>query len=92
MRHASLVYGAAQAAVAKAIVQSVEDGILPKSEEIVMISNVFVHPAASRRKRVYINNYKAMRHAIRKCMENRASLEENIENRRNARHPFQNDP
>jgi len=91
MRHATLVYGAAQASVAKAIVKSVEDGILPKSDDIVMIANVFVHPSASRRKRVYINNYKAMRHAIRKCMENRASLEENIENRRNARHPFQND-
>ncbi|MFX1511377.1 MAG: 4-hydroxy-tetrahydrodipicolinate synthase [Promethearchaeota archaeon] len=92
MRHASLVYGAAQASVAKAIVQSVEDGILPKSDDLVMIANVFVHPSASRRKRVYINNYKAMRHAIRKCMENRASLEENLENKRNARHPFQNDP
>ncbi|MFW9994516.1 MAG: 4-hydroxy-tetrahydrodipicolinate synthase [Candidatus Odinarchaeota archaeon] len=92
MRHASLVYGAAQAAVAKAIVQSIEDGILPSSEDIVMIANVFVHPSASRRKRVYINNYKAMRHAIRKCMENRATLEENLENKQNARHPFQNDP
>ncbi|MHA2297898.1 MAG: 4-hydroxy-tetrahydrodipicolinate synthase [Candidatus Hodarchaeales archaeon] len=92
MRHASLVYGAAQAAVAKAIVQSIEDGILPRSDDIVMISNVFVHPAASRRKRVYINNYKAMRHAIRKAMENRTTLEENLENKRNARHPFQNDP
>jgi len=92
MRHASLVYGAAQAAVAKAIVQSVEDGILPAADEIAMIANVFVHPAASRRKRVYINNYKAMRHAIRKAMENRTTLEENLENKRNARHPLQNDP
>ncbi|MFX1251268.1 MAG: 4-hydroxy-tetrahydrodipicolinate synthase [Promethearchaeota archaeon] len=92
LRHASITYGPAQAAVAKAIVQSIEDGILPESDDIVMIANVFVHPAASRRKRVYINNYKAMRHAIRKCMENRATLEENLENLRNARHPFQNDP
>ncbi len=88
MRDASMVYGPAQEAVAKAIVQSIEDGILPETNELVMVANVFVHPSASRRKRVYINNYKAMRHAIRKAMENRPSIETLKENLHNARHPF----
>ena len=88
MRDASMVYGPAQEAVARAIVQSVEDGILPETDELVMVANVFVHPSATRRKRVYINNYKAMRHAIRKAMENRPSIETLKENLRNARHPF----
>jgi 4-hydroxy-tetrahydrodipicolinate synthase len=88
MREASMVYGPAQAAVAKAIVQSIEDGILPETDELVMVANVFVHPSASRRKRVYINNFKAMRHAIRKAMENRPSIEILKENLKNARHPF----
>jgi formaldehyde-activating enzyme len=88
MRDASLVYGPAQEAVAKAVVQSIEDGILPETDELVMIANVFVHPSASRRKRVYINNFKAMRHAIRKAMERRPSIEELKVNLRNARHPF----
>jgi len=88
LRHASMVYGPAQAGVAKAVVKSVEDGILPASEELVLIANVFVHPSATRRRRVFINNYKAMRHAIRKAMEGRPSVEETIENADNARHPL----
>ncbi|MBD3196967.1 MAG: 4-hydroxy-tetrahydrodipicolinate synthase [Candidatus Lokiarchaeota archaeon] len=94
LRHASLLYGPAQAAIGKAIVQCVEDGILPSelSEEIVLIVNVFVHPTASRRKRVFINNYKATRNAIRKAMENQPGIDENLENKENARHPLRNDP
>jgi 4-hydroxy-tetrahydrodipicolinate synthase len=88
MRDASLVYGPAQEAIAKAVVQSIEDRILPETDELVMVANVFVHPSASRRKRVYINNFKAMRHAIRKAMEGRPSIEELKANLRNARHPF----
>jgi 4-hydroxy-tetrahydrodipicolinate synthase len=94
LRHASLVYGPAQAAIAKAVMQCVEDGILPKdlSEELVMIVNVFVHPSASSRKRVFINNYKATRNAIRKAMELQPSVDEALENKESARHPFRNDP
>jgi 4-hydroxy-tetrahydrodipicolinate synthase len=88
MRDASLVYGPAQEAVARAIAKSVEDGILPKTDELVMIANVFVHPSASRRRRVYINNFKAMRHAIRKAMEGRPTSKEVVENANNSRHPF----
>ncbi|MFX0030765.1 MAG: 4-hydroxy-tetrahydrodipicolinate synthase, partial [Candidatus Hermodarchaeota archaeon] len=71
LRHASLTYGPAQAAIAKAVMQCVEDGILPKeaADDIAIIVNVFVHPSASARKRVFINNYKATRNAIRKAME-----------------------
>jgi len=94
LRHASLIYGPAQAAIAKAVVQCVKDGILPKeaSEELVIIVNVFVHPSASSRKRVFINNYKATRNAIRKAMEGVPTIDDCIENMENARHPLRNDP
>jgi 4-hydroxy-tetrahydrodipicolinate synthase len=88
MRDASLVYGPAQEGVAKAIAQSVRDGILPETDELVMIANVFVHPSAARRKRVYINNFKAMRHAIRKAMEGRPTAGEAAENAKYSRHPL----
>ncbi|MGC8850422.1 MAG: formaldehyde-activating enzyme, partial [Candidatus Bathyarchaeia archaeon] len=55
---------------------------------LVLIAKVFVHPTATDRHRVYINNYKAMRHAIRKAMEGRPSAEEAVEQARSARHPF----
>jgi 5,6,7,8-tetrahydromethanopterin hydro-lyase len=88
MRDASFVYGPAQEALAKAIAQSVEDGILPATDELVMIAHVFVHPSASSRRRVYINNMKAMRHAIRKAMEGRPTAGEAVKNARDSRHPF----
>ena len=94
LRHASLTYGPAQAAIAKAVMQCVEDGILPKeaADDIVLIVNVFVHPSASARKRVFINNYKATRNAIRKAIEGVPTVDDGLENAENARHPFRNDP
>jgi 4-hydroxy-tetrahydrodipicolinate synthase len=94
LRHASLTYGPAQAAIGKAVMQCVEDGILPKelADDIVIIVNVFVHPSASARKRVFINNYKATRNAIRKAMENLPTVDEALENAESARHPLRNDP
>jgi len=94
LRHASLTYGPAQAAIAKAVMQCVEDGILPEklADEIVLIVNVFVHPSASARKRLFINNYKATRNAIRKAMEGIPTINDGIENAESARHPFRNDP
>jgi 4-hydroxy-tetrahydrodipicolinate synthase len=94
LRHASLTYGPAQAAIAKAVMQCIDDGIIPKeiTDEIVLIVNVFVHPSASARKRVFINNYKATRNAIRKAMEGLPTVDDGIENTESARHPFRNDP
>jgi 4-hydroxy-tetrahydrodipicolinate synthase len=88
LREASMIYGPAQAAVAKAVADSVKDGILPATDELVLIARVFVHPSATDRHRVYINNYKAMRHAIRKAMEGRPTPEEAMEQARSARHPL----
>jgi len=94
MRQASMVYGPVQTAVAKAVVDSVADGTIPKeaAEDLMIIANVFVHPAAVDRQRVYINNYKAMRHAIRKTMEGRPDIDELIENKDRSKHPFKYTP
>ena len=94
MRQASLVYGPAQAAVAKAVVDTVEEGFIPRSavDDLLIIANVFVHPSAVDRKRVYINNYKAMKHALRKAVENRPSIDELLQNKERAKHPFRYTP
>jgi formaldehyde-activating enzyme len=94
MRQASMVYGPAQAAVAKAVVDSVADGTIPReaTDELIIVANVFVHPTAVDRQRVYINNYKAMRHAIRKTMEGRPSVDELVENKDRSKHPFKYTP
>jgi len=94
MRQASMIYGPAQAAVAKAVVDSVADGTIPReaTDDLIIIANVFVHPTAVDRQRVYINNYKAMRHAIRKTMEGRPNVDELIENKDRSKHPFKYTP
>jgi formaldehyde-activating enzyme len=94
MWQASMVYGPAQTAVAKAVIDSVADGTIPKEavDELIIIANVFVHPTAVDRQRVYINNYKAMRHAVRKAMENRPGIDELIENKDRSKHPFKYTP
>jgi 4-hydroxy-tetrahydrodipicolinate synthase len=94
MRQASMVYGPAQAAVAKAVVDSVADGTIPKevSDDLIIIANVFVHPTAVDRQRIYINNYKAMRHAIRKTIEGRPTINELLETRNRSKHPFKYTP
>ncbi len=89
-----LVYEQAAEGVNLAIRLSIEDGFLPEEvlDEIVLIVNAFVHPAASIGKRVAFNNYKATRHAIRKALEGRPTVEELINEKVAARHPFRYAP
>jgi 5,6,7,8-tetrahydromethanopterin hydro-lyase len=94
MRQASMVYGPSQAGVAKAVADSLADNSIPKGaeEDLMIIANVFVHPSAVDRQRVYINNYKAMRHAIRRAVEGRPSAGEVVENKDRSKHPFKYTP
>ena len=88
------VYEYAMKGIAKAIMDSIKQGILPSevTDDLVMIAHIFVHPTASNPKRVEINNYKAMRYAIRKAIEGRPTLNELIERKESARHPFKYTP
>jgi 4-hydroxy-tetrahydrodipicolinate synthase len=94
MRQASMVYGPAQAGVAKAVADTMAENSMLKqtAEEIIIIANVFVHPSAVDRQRVYINNYKAMRHALLRALEGRPSTSEVIRNKDRSRHPFKYTP
>jgi len=89
-----MVYGPAQTAVAKAVADSVADGTVPEGavDDLMIIASVFVHPSTVDRQRVYINNYKAMRHAIRKAIEGRPTVEEILENKERSKHPFKYTP
>lgn len=77
-----------------AIDLSIDDGFLPQPilDDVALILNIFVHPAASIAKRVEFNNYKAVRHALRKALEGRPTVGELIEEKEVARHPFRYAP
>jgi 4-hydroxy-tetrahydrodipicolinate synthase len=93
-KQAGHVYDDATRGINLAIDASIEDGSLPQGalDDLAMIANVFVHPAAANRKRIEFNNYKAMRHAIRKAIEGRPTLEELLNEKEAARHPFRYAP
>jgi len=88
------VYEYAMNGVTKAIADSIKQGILPSEalDHLAMIAHVFVHPTASNPKRIEINNYKAMRYAIGKAIEGRPTLNELLERKDSARHPFRYTP
>jgi 4-hydroxy-tetrahydrodipicolinate synthase len=89
-----LVYEEAASGINLALEHAIAHHNLPAAllDEICLIANVFVHPAASIRQRVRINNYKAMRGAIRKALEGRPTLAELVAEKEAARHPFRYAP
>nr|MBC7245502.1 4-hydroxy-tetrahydrodipicolinate synthase [Chloroflexota bacterium] len=93
-KQAEHIYTWATNGIVQAIEASIADGFLPKEalDDLVMIANAFVHPAAANRKRIEVNNYKAMRAAIRKAIEGRPTLEEMLHERQAVRHPFRYAP
>jgi 4-hydroxy-tetrahydrodipicolinate synthase len=93
-RARQLVYEEAAAGINLALEHAIAHHNLPDVllDDLCLIANVFVHPAARIRQRVKINNYKAMRGAIRKALEGRPTLDELIAEKEAARHPFRYAP
>jgi len=77
MEQASLIFGPAQAAVAKAVADAVEDGIVPteQAEELVIVASVFIHPDAKDYNRIYRYNYGAMKLALARAMDGFPGIE-----------------
>ena len=74
------IFGPAQAAVAKAIADSAEEGIIPadKLDEWVIICSVFIHPQATDYRRIYQYNYGATKMALQRALKKYPSLEKII--------------
>ncbi|MFW9846231.1 MAG: 4-hydroxy-tetrahydrodipicolinate synthase [Candidatus Thorarchaeota archaeon] len=89
-----MVMEVAQRAVADAVTRTITDGILPEElvPDLVLAVNTFVHPNAVNPKRVHINNFRAVRFAIRRALENRQVPDEIIKRVNSARHPFAYNP
>ena len=89
-----LVYDVAQKAVKDAVKRTITDMIIPEElvPDLMIAVNVFVHPSAVNPRRVHINNFIAVRHAIRRAIEGRQSIDEIVARKDSARHPFAYDP
>jgi 5,6,7,8-tetrahydromethanopterin hydro-lyase len=89
-KQAVQMFGPAQSAVAKAVADSVGEGILPKNqvEELVIVCGVFIHWEASDDKKIYEYNYRATKDAIANAMKGKPTVEEMLAGKETAHHPF----
>jgi 5,6,7,8-tetrahydromethanopterin hydro-lyase len=90
MKQAVQMFGPAQAAVAKAVADSVAAGVIPKAkcEDLVIVCGVFIAPAANDDKKIYQYNYDATKLAIANAMASKPSVDEMIAGKDSAAHPF----
>ena len=84
------MFGPAQAAVARAVVDSVRDGVVSESEvdDLCIIVGVFIHWEATDDKKIFDWNYQAAKESLARAMGNEPPVSEVLANEAAARHPF----
>ena len=89
-KQAVQMFGPAQFAVAKAVADSVAEGIIPKdkTEDFVIVCGVFIHWEAEDDKKIYDYNYKATLGAIKNAMKGVPTADDMIAKKDTAKHPF----
>ncbi len=71
MDQASQIFGPAQAAVAKAVADALEEGLIAKeqAEDMVIVASVFIHPQAVDYNRIFRYNYGATKLALKRALK-----------------------
>jgi 5,6,7,8-tetrahydromethanopterin hydro-lyase len=84
------MFGPAQAAVARAVVDSVAAGVIPKAkaDDLCVLVGVFIHWEAKDDKKIYDFNYQATKEAIQRALANKPSVDDVIAGSKTAKHPF----
>lgn len=90
MKQAVQMFGPAQYAVAKAVADSVAEGVIPadQAEDLVIVCGVFIHPAAEDDAKIQKYNYEATKEAIKNAMSGKPTAQEMVDARESAAHPF----
>ena len=84
------MFGPAQAAVARAVVDSVADGTIPRDrvDDYCVLVGVFIHWEAKDDKKIFDFNYRATKQSIERALKGQPRVEDVINGARTARHPF----
>jgi 5,6,7,8-tetrahydromethanopterin hydro-lyase len=84
------MFGPAQAAVARAVVDSVEKGVIPrdKADDYCVLVGVFIHWDAKDDQKIYDFNYQATKESIARALANKPTVAEVIAAAKTAKHPF----
>src|SRR5579864_7700053 len=79
-KQAVQMFGPAQYAVAKAVADSVEAGVIPKdqADNLVIVCGVFIHLEANDDKKIFQYNYNATKLSIARAMKNDPSVSERL--------------
>ncbi len=84
------MFGPAQAAVARAVVDSVKEGIIPrdKVEDYCVLVGVFIHWDAKDDQKIYDYNYAATKQSIQRALGHKPTIDDVLKNEATAKHPF----
>src|SRR6201991_358901 len=84
------MFGPAQAAVARAVVDSVREGVISEGdvEDMCIIVGVFIHWEATDDKKIFDFNYQATKESIARAMAGEPSTQAVLDGAGAARHPF----
>ncbi len=90
-RQAVQMFGPAQAAVARAVADSVADGVIPKDqcEDLVIVCGVFIHWEAEDSDKIFEYNHQATKEAIASAMAGKPTADEMLAGK-DQEHPFRN--
>jgi len=89
-KQAVQLFGPAQAAVARAVVDSVSEGVIPKDQvdDLVVVVGVFIHWEAEDDQKIYDWNYQAVKMSIARAINGEPGVEKVLSETPEARHPF----
>lgn len=89
-KQAVQMFGPAQAAVARAVADSVAEGVIPKdkADEYVIVCGVFIHWAATDDNKIFQFNYEATKRAIKNAMTGSPKIDEITAKKDTVKHPF----
>ena len=89
-KQAVQMFGPAQAAVARAVVDSVAEGVIPRDQvdDLCLIVGVFIHWDAEDDKKIYDYNYEAVKLSIARALSGEPSIDKVLADTPAARHPF----
>jgi 5,6,7,8-tetrahydromethanopterin hydro-lyase len=89
-KQAVQMFGPAQAAVARAVMDSVASGVIPKDKanDYCILAGIFIHWQAESDKKIYDFNYQAVKESIQRALAGKPTVDDVLAKYKAARHPF----
>ncbi|HXM38964.1 MAG TPA: formaldehyde-activating enzyme [Gemmatimonadales bacterium] len=84
------MFGPAQAAVARAVVDAVASGVIPRqqADDYCILVGVFIHWEAKDNNKIFKYNYQATKESIERALKGIPKVDQVIRDAKNAKHPF----